>query len=228
MIFQIDNGVKVTTKTIEIYHLWLPSNFRLDLKDCYFIPVASRNLIFVFVLAQDGFEFSFNKNFCSIYLWNKSIVRGLLVDSLYHLHVDANMNLNEQIVSAVGQKRSRDEINQKYLWHHRLGYIKGNRINKLKKDGIFSSFDSESYLACESCHRKKWSSYSLWDMEKEPSSYLPWYISMCVSHLICRSEVIIATSLSLPMIYHDKDVYLIKDKSKAFEKFKKFRNEVEK
>ena len=47
----------------------------------------------------------------------------LLIDSLYHLYVDANVNLNEQIMSAVGQKRSRDEINQKYLWHDRLGHI---------------------------------------------------------------------------------------------------------
>ena len=58
-------------------------------------------------------------------------------------------------MSVIGQKRSRDKINQKYLWHHRLGHIEEERINKLKKDGIFGSFDSESYPACESYLRKK-------------------------------------------------------------------------
>ena len=75
------------------------------------------------------------------------IAHSLLIDSLYH----ANVNLNEQVVSAVGQKRSRDKINQKYLWHHCLGHIGEDRINKLKKDGIFGSFDLELYPAYESC-----------------------------------------------------------------------------
>ena len=67
------------------------------------------------VLAQEDFEISFNKDFYSIYLWNKLVARDLLIDSFYHLHVNANVNLNEQIVNAIDQKRSRDKINQKYL-----------------------------------------------------------------------------------------------------------------
>ena len=76
------------------------------------------------------------------------IAHDLLIDSLYHLHVDTNVNLNEQIVSTVGQKRSKNKINQKYLWHYRLDHIKEDRINKLKKDRIFGSLHSESYPAC--------------------------------------------------------------------------------
>ena len=83
------------------------------------------------------------------------VAYDLLIDSLYHLHVDANMNLNEQIVSTVGQKRSRDEINQKYLWHHRLDHIGEDRINKLKKNEILGSLNPELYLACKSCLREK-------------------------------------------------------------------------
>ena len=74
----------------------------------------------------------------------------LLINSLYHLHVDANVNYNEQIVSAVGQKRSRDKINQKYLWHHRLGHFGEDKINKLKKDRILDTLHPKSYPACES------------------------------------------------------------------------------
>ena len=71
MIFRIDNRAKVTTEIIGIYLFWLPSRFKLDLKDYSFIPVASWNLISVSVLAQDDFDFNFNKKFYSIYLWNK-------------------------------------------------------------------------------------------------------------------------------------------------------------
>ena len=111
MILWIDNGAKIAVEVVGTYLLRLLSEFRLDLKDCYFIPVASRNLISISVLARDGFEFNFNKDFCFIYLQHKLIAHDLLIDSLYHWHVDVNVNLNEQIVSTIGQKRPKDEIN---------------------------------------------------------------------------------------------------------------------
>ena len=79
------------------------------------------------------------------------VASDLLIDSLYHLYVDANMNLNKQVVSIVGQKRSRDKFNHKYLWHHRLGHIREDRINRLEKDGILDLVKSESISGCESC-----------------------------------------------------------------------------
>ena len=47
------------------------------------------------VLAQDGFEFNFKKDFYNIYLRNKLIARALLIDSLYYLYSDAFMNINK-------------------------------------------------------------------------------------------------------------------------------------
>ena len=41
------------------------------------------------------------------------------------------------------------------MWHHRLGQIRENKINRLKKDGILDLVKSESISACESCLRKK-------------------------------------------------------------------------
>ena len=153
MILRISNGAKVTPECI--YSLWLPLGFRLDLKDCYFISVASQNLISVSVLAQDRFVFNLIKIFILFIYEINWLHLIFLIDSFYHLHVDANVNLNEQVMNTVGQKRSRDEFNHKYLWHHRLGHIGEDRINRLKKDEILGSFDSESYPACESCLREK-------------------------------------------------------------------------
>ena len=51
MIFQIDNGAKIAAEAVGTYPLRLPSSIRLDLKDCYYVSVASWNLISVSVLA---------------------------------------------------------------------------------------------------------------------------------------------------------------------------------
>ena len=65
------------------------------LKNSYFVPIASKNLISIFVLAQDNYNFYFNKKLCSIYFENKIIARACLIDGLYHLHVDASVNVNK-------------------------------------------------------------------------------------------------------------------------------------
>ena len=79
------------------------------------------------------------------------VASDLLIDSLYHLHIDTNENLNEQVVSAVAQKRPKDEFNHKYLWHHKFGHIGEDRINRLKKDGILNLVKSELIPVCELC-----------------------------------------------------------------------------
>ena len=68
MISQLDSGAKVASEAVGTHPLWLSSGVRLDLKDCYYVSVASQNLIFISVLAQDGFDFNFNKYFYFIYL----------------------------------------------------------------------------------------------------------------------------------------------------------------
>ena len=68
MILWVGNRAKITVETIGTYPLRLSSDFRLDLKDCYFIPIASQNLIFMSVLAHKDFKINFNKDFYSIYL----------------------------------------------------------------------------------------------------------------------------------------------------------------
>ena len=70
-------------------------------------------------------------------------------------------------MSALGHKRSRDNVNQKYIWHLRLGHIEEDRIKILKKDGILYSLNSESYLISESCLQKKMIKLSFIGHEKK-------------------------------------------------------------
>ena len=67
------------------------------------------------MLVQDNYKFYFNNDFCEIYFRNKIVARAFLSDGLHHLHEDVNININEQIVNAIGSKRLRDRISQKYL-----------------------------------------------------------------------------------------------------------------
>ena len=62
------------------------------------------------MLAQDNYNFYFNKDICSIYFRNKVVARVFLIDDIYHLHMDASVNINEQVVNAIGSKRLRDKI----------------------------------------------------------------------------------------------------------------------
>ena len=68
--------------------------------------------------------------------------RGYLINNLYHLYinVDESVNLSKQTVSAVESKRSKDEINLKYMWHLRLDHIREKKINRLVEDGLLDSF----------------------------------------------------------------------------------------
>ena len=51
MILHINNGAIVATVAMGSFSLNLSSNKRLLLKDCYFVPGATRNLISVSILA---------------------------------------------------------------------------------------------------------------------------------------------------------------------------------
>ena len=58
-------------------------------------------------------------------------------------------------MKAIGHKRPREDLNHKYIWHLRLGHIGEEMFNKLEKDEIFDSLNSESYPVYEFCLLQK-------------------------------------------------------------------------
>ena len=132
-------------------------------------------------------------------------------------------------MSAVGQKRSRDEINQKYLWHHRLGHIGEDKINKLEKDEIFGSFDSESYLACESCLQKKITKLPFMGHGERATELLALiHTDVCGTFDVQIKDDYIYFITFIDDLSWYRYVYLMKHKFEAFKKFKKFKNKVKK
>ena len=94
MTLQVGNGARVAAVAIGTYHLQLSSNFCLELRDCYCVPNVSRNLISVSCIAQNDYEISFDKDHYIIYFENKMVVHDHLINSLYHLHIDADESVN--------------------------------------------------------------------------------------------------------------------------------------
>ena len=64
---RVGNGVKVAALAVGTFHLSLPTGMVLELKNCYYIPAISRNIISVSCLDIDGFDFTIKNKCCSFY-----------------------------------------------------------------------------------------------------------------------------------------------------------------
>ena len=115
MILHVGNGARVAVVAVGTYPLRLPLGLDLVLRDCYYVPTASRNLISVSCLAQEGYMISFHKDHCNIFYKNNKVANSFLINGLYQLHIDESVFNIEQNVNVIGIKRPRDSLNDKYL-----------------------------------------------------------------------------------------------------------------
>ena len=121
-----------------------------------------------------------------------------------------------------------DNNSATYLWHCRLGHIGVKRMKQLLADGLLESLDYESFDTCEPCLMGK--------MTKNPFSGTMERANDLLE--IIHTDVCGPMSVEACGGYHyfitfryDLSrygyIYLMKHKSKTFEKFKEFHNEVE-
>jgi hypothetical protein len=62
------------------------------------------------------------------------------------------LDLKDKSVCNINVKRARlNDLNSTFIWHCCLCHINTKHIERLHKDGLLSSFDFESFDACESC-----------------------------------------------------------------------------
>ena len=122
MILRVGNGARVAAVAVKNYPLRLPLGLDLVLRDCYYMSVVSKNLISVSCLAQEGYVISFHKDHCNIFYKNNKVTNDFLINGLYQLHIDVSIFNIEQNMNAIGIKRPRDSLNDRYLWHLRLGH----------------------------------------------------------------------------------------------------------
>ena len=97
-------------------------------------------------LMKDGYYFASENNGCVISKNNIFVALASIKNGLFIL------NLDDSPVCNISAKRPRlNDLNPTYMWHYRLGHISERRMKKLHEDGLLSSFDFESYEACEAC-----------------------------------------------------------------------------
>ena len=64
------------------------------------MPTASRNLISILCLAQEGYVISFLKNHYNILYERNKIANSFLINGLYQLHIDVPILTIEQNMNA--------------------------------------------------------------------------------------------------------------------------------
>ena len=118
-------------------------------------------------------------------------------------------------------------LNPTFIWHCRLGHINEKCVELLHKDGLLSSFDFESFITCESCLLGKMTKTPFTGHSERASDLLG-----LVHTDVCGPMNSIARGGFQYFITFTDDfsrygyIYLMRNKSESFEKFKKFQNEV--
>jgi hypothetical protein len=165
---RVGNGAKVAAIAIGTFHLLLPSGLVLELNNCYCIPALCKNIISSSYLEEvDGYEIIIKNKHCSIYYNGIFYAHCPLVNGLYVL------DLEDKSVYNINTKRARlNDLNPTFIWHCCLGHINEKRIEKLHKDGLFSSFDFESFDMFKSCLLGKMTKAPFTDPSKRASDLL--------------------------------------------------------
>ena len=116
---RVGNGARVAALEIGDYSLSLPSGLVILLKNCYFVPTMSRNIISVSCLDMEGFSFIIQNNMLSIHREGIFYGNGLLSNGLYILDLETNKPIYN-----IDTKRVKiNELNPTYFWHCRLGHV---------------------------------------------------------------------------------------------------------
>ena len=186
----------------------------------------SRNIISVSCLDMVGFSFIIKNNTCFIYYGDIFYGDSHLSNGLYILNHD---NPNAKSIYNINTKRFRsNDLNTTYLWHCCLGHINEKGISKLHQDGIFHSFDFESYEVCESCFLGKMTKAPFTGHSERVDDLLG-----LVHSDVCGLISSIARGGYQYFINFIDDygrygyLYLMKHKDESFQKFKTFKNEVQ-
>jgi hypothetical protein len=91
----VGNGTKAVTLTVETYYLTFQIGIILELDNCYFVSILSRNIVSVSFLALNGLKFIMNGKCCSFYNDNVYYGYGIYMNSLYILDLDINNKKNK-------------------------------------------------------------------------------------------------------------------------------------
>ncbi|KAJ9536778.1 hypothetical protein OSB04_un000002 [Centaurea solstitialis] len=220
---RVGEGTPLIAEVVGSYSLSLPSGLVLELENCYYVPKMIKNVMSFDLLVDQGFYYKYDYKMLSVFKNNIFYFKATPVNGLYTVNLQDD---NKEIYDI--SKRSKDIEDQTYLWHCRLGHINKKRVELLLKGGFLGTFDFKPFDNCESCLSGK--------MTKEPFNK----DNERASDLL----EIVHTDVCGPFSHEARGgyryfitftddfsrygyVYLMRHKSKSFEKFREYQNEVQ-
>ena len=227
---KLGNGELISVKAIELIVLFFENNRTLCLEDCLFAPDFKRNLVYVSCLVEHGLTVQFNSS-VSIRSKSSFICSSDLMNNLYFLSpLSYDINVIEIVENEHNHLAKKRKVsNETYLWHLRLGHINPNRIHGLVKSGILNSLSFEPIPMFESCLEGK--------MTKRPfkaKGYRTTKPLELVHTDVCGPMRVQARGGYEYFVTFTDDylrydfVYLMRQKSKNFDKFREYKAEAEK
>jgi hypothetical protein len=218
---RVSNGASVAAIVVDTFHLPLPSGLFLELNNCYCISALCKNIISSSYLEEvDGYEIIIKNKHYSIYYNGIFYTHCPLVNGLYVL------DLEDKFVCNINMKRAQlNDLNPTFIWHCHLGHINKKCIEILHKDGLFSSFDFESFDTCESCLLGKMTKAPFTSQSERANDLLG-----LVHTDVCGLMSYVARGGFQYFITFIDDlsrygyIYLMRHKCESFEKFKEFQN----
>ena len=200
------------------------------MEDCLYVPNVRRDLIFVTYLGKHGYCVILKDNVVikkdKVLICFGNIVEGLYIltpdkHELYNFELDNNSHVKSL-------KRKFPYINDAYLWHLYLGYINSNRIQRLIKNGLLEPLYFDGFPICESCLEGKMTKWPFNAKGRKAQKLLELVHTDVCGPMSTQAKGGYEHFITFTDDYSRYDyVYLMRQKSKAFEKFKEFRAEVE-
>ena len=229
MFLTLADGSRIQVVAVGVFNLCFKSSV-LILEDCLYVPNVRRNLISATYLGKHGYCVILKDNVV-IKKGKMFICSGNIVDDLYILtpnkHELYNFELNNDS-HVKSLKRKFPSTSDAYLWHLRLGHINSNGIQRLIKDGLLEPMDFDEFPVYESCLEGKMTKRPFNAKGRRAQDLLELVHSDVCGPLSIQArrgyEYFITFTNDYSIFGY---VCQMKWKSKAFEKFKKFRAEVE-
>ena len=194
---RVGNGARVATLAIGIYILTLPSELILSLKNCYYVPTLTKNIVSISNLNKKVFHLTFSNNSCSIMLNDVYYAYGTLYNGIYILV------MSNPILTVHDNKQSKQyNVKPSYLWHCCLGHINERCMDKLNKSENLGSFDYESYDTCESCLLCKMTKFPFKGKGELASGTLDLIHADVCGTMSTHAKVVSSTLLPLLMTFH--------------------------
>lgn len=223
VVLKVGNGAIISAIVVGTLALHLPSGLILNLKDVYYVPSVLRNIISVSCLDAEGFSFVIGNS--QLIIKKDSIIyaNAFISDGLYLLDLH-----DKQIMNINNKRLKLTHSNETLLWHYRLGHINEKRIMQLQQANLLGSLEIEAIETCEPCLIGKMTKPSFKKKGVRTNNLLE-----LIHSDVCGPMSTSARGGYRYFITFIDDysrygyVYLMKNKSESFEKFKEYKNEVE-